>query len=124
MLGGTARALNHDHKGFNVDAVTALEEVTSFFTHADASKGCGLYRSAIVAQLDEVARRIQDGLPPKLKTRVFAATAGLAALAGWVSHDAGRYGIAQRLWTYGTYALTRPASATAGWSSSPACPTR
>ncbi|MFF3489383.1 hypothetical protein ACFYXC_40035 [Streptomyces sp. NPDC002701] len=35
---------------------------------------------------------------------MFAATADLAALAGWVSHDAGRYGIAQRLWSYGTYA--------------------
>ncbi|MFF3489384.1 hypothetical protein ACFYXC_40040 [Streptomyces sp. NPDC002701] len=67
MLGGTARALNHEHKGFDIGAVTALEEVTSFFTQADASKGGGLYRSAIVAQLDEVARRIQDGVPPKLK---------------------------------------------------------
>ncbi|MFE9254121.1 Tat pathway signal protein [Streptomyces sp. NPDC006879] len=104
MLGGTARALNHDRKGFDADTVTALEEVTAFFTKADASKGGALYRSAIVAQLDEVARRIQDGVPPKLKARVFAATADLAALAGWVSHDAGRYGIAQRLWSYGTYA--------------------
>ncbi|MFF3159251.1 Tat pathway signal protein [Streptomyces sp. NPDC057910] len=104
MLGGTARALNHDHKGFDADTVTALEEVTAFFTKADASKGGGLYRSAIVAQLDEVARRIQNGVPPKLKPRVFAATADLAALAGWVSHDAARYGIAQRLWSYGTYA--------------------
>ncbi|WP_225842178.1 Tat pathway signal protein [Streptomyces albus] len=104
MLGGTARALNHDRKGFDADTVTALEEVTAFFTKADASKGGALYRSAIVAQLDEVARRIRDGVPPKLKTRVFAATADLAALAGWVSHDAGRYGIAQRLWSYGTYA--------------------
>ncbi|MGW2257841.1 Tat pathway signal protein [Streptomyces sp. NPDC001780] len=104
MLDGTARALNHDRKGFDADTVTALEEVTAFFTKADASQGGALYRSAIVAQLDEVARRIQDGVPPKLKTRVFAAAANLAALAGWVSHDAGRYGIAQRLWSYGTYA--------------------
>ncbi|RKN46839.1 Tat pathway signal protein [Streptomyces hoynatensis] len=104
MLGGTARALNYDCKGFDADTVTALEEVTAFFTKADASKGGALHRSAIVAQLGEVARRIQDGVPPKLKTRVFAATADLAALAGWVSHDVGRYGIAQRLWSYGTYA--------------------
>ncbi|MFJ2745395.1 hypothetical protein ACIO3O_37695 [Streptomyces sp. NPDC087440] len=40
---------------------------------------------AIVAQLAEVARRVQDGVPPKLKARVFTATADLAALAGWVS---------------------------------------
>ncbi|MDX3749052.1 MULTISPECIES: hypothetical protein [Streptomyces] len=35
---------------------------------------------------------------------MFAATADLAALAGWVSHDCGRYPIAQRFWSYGTYA--------------------
>ncbi|MFF0066507.1 hypothetical protein ACFYRC_34235 [Streptomyces sp. NPDC005279] len=82
MLGGTARALNHDPKGFNADTVTTLEEVTALFTKTDASKGGGLYRSAIVAQLDEVARRIQDGVPPTLKTRVFAVTADLAATRG------------------------------------------
>ncbi|WP_225321019.1 Tat pathway signal protein [Streptomyces luteolifulvus] len=105
MLGGTARALNNDHRGFDADTVTALEEATAFFTKADASKGGGLYRAAIVAHLAEVARRIQDGVPASLKTRVFSATADLAALAGWVSHDAGgRYGAAQRYWSYGVYA--------------------
>jgi len=34
----------------------------SLFTKADASKGGGLYRSAIVAQL-AVAHRFQDGVP-------------------------------------------------------------
>ncbi|MFE3941255.1 Tat pathway signal protein [Streptomyces sp. NPDC059118] len=104
MLSGTARALNKDHKGFDTDTVSALEEVTAFFTRADASKGGGLYRSAIVAQLAEDARRIQDGVPPSLRTRVFTATADLAALAGWVSHDCGRYPTAQRYWSYGVYA--------------------
>ncbi|MFJ5645808.1 Tat pathway signal protein [Streptomyces sp. NPDC093223] len=106
MLGGTARRLNHDTKGFDTDTTAALEEVTAFFTKADASKGGGLYRSAIVAQLAEVARRIQDGIPPSLETRVFAATADLAALAGWVSHDSGRYATAQRYWSYGIYAAS------------------
>ncbi|MFJ6705697.1 MULTISPECIES: Tat pathway signal protein [unclassified Streptomyces] len=106
MLGGTARRLNPSTKGFDADTTAALEEVTTFFTKADASKGGGLYRSAIVAQLAEVARRIQDGVPASLKTRVFAATADLAALAGWVSHDSGRYAIAQRYWSYGIYAAT------------------
>ncbi|MEU2587957.1 Tat pathway signal protein [Streptomyces avermitilis] len=104
MLGGTAHALNHSRKGFDADTVTALEEVTAFFTKADASKGGGLYRSAIVAQLAEAARRIQDGVPKSLRPRVFAATADLAALAGWVSHDCGRYPTAQRYWSYGVYA--------------------
>ncbi|MER6314398.1 Tat pathway signal protein [Streptomyces sp. NPDC001581] len=104
MLGGTAHALNSDRKGFDTDTVTALEEVTAFFTKADASKGGGLYRSAIVAQLAEVARRVQDGVPRSLRPRVFAATADLAALAGWASHDSGRYPTAQRYWSYGIYA--------------------
>lgn len=106
MLGSTARALNTTTNGFDADTVAALEEVTAFFTTADASKGGGLYHSAIVAQLAEVARRIQDGVPKSLKTRVFAATADLAALAGWVSHDSGRYPTAQRYWSYGTYAAS------------------
>ncbi|MFE5191642.1 Tat pathway signal protein [Streptomyces sp. NPDC056628] len=104
MLGGAARALSRRVKGFDTDTVKALEEVTRFFTSADASKGGGLYRSAIVAQLAEVARRIQDGVPPSLKSQVFTATADLAALAGWVSHDCGRYPQAQRYWSYGVYA--------------------
>ncbi|MFF1809433.1 Tat pathway signal protein [Streptomyces sp. NPDC058251] len=104
MLGGTARRLNSGSKGFYADTTTALEEVTAFFTKADATKGGGLYRAAIIAQLAEAARRIQDGVPPSLKARVFAATADLAALAGWVSHDCGRYATAQRYWSYGIYA--------------------
>ncbi|MFJ9871156.1 hypothetical protein [Streptomyces sp. NPDC101165] len=63
MLGGTARRLSRATKGFDADTTAALEEVTAFFTMAGASKGGGLYRSAIVAQLAEVARRIQDGVP-------------------------------------------------------------
>ncbi|NGO45547.1 Tat pathway signal protein [Streptomyces ureilyticus] len=104
MLGSTARTLNNGRKGFDSGTVKALEEVTAFFVRADASKGGGLYRSAIVAQLAEVANRIQDGVPKSLRTRVFSATADLAALAGWVSHDCGRYPTAQRYWSYGIYA--------------------
>ncbi|WP_086739752.1 Tat pathway signal protein [Streptomyces glaucescens] len=104
MLGGTARRLGPGTKGFDDATTTALEEVTAFFTKSDASKGGGLYRKAIVAQLAEAARRIEDGIPPSLKARVFAATADLAALAGWVSHDCGRYATAQRYWSYGIYA--------------------
>ncbi|MFC8494793.1 Tat pathway signal protein [Streptomyces sp. NPDC057235] len=114
MLGGTARRLNRTAKGFDADTTAALEEVTAFFTKADASKGGGLYRSAIVAQLAEVARRIQDGVPASLKARVFAATADLAALAGWASHDSGRYATAQRYWSYGIYAASEAGLADRG----------
>lgn len=104
MLGGSARPLTRAHAGFDTDSVTALEEVTAVFGRLDAAHGGGLYRPAIVAQLFEVARRIQDGIPPSLCTRVFAAAADLAALAGWASHDSGRYATAQRYWSYGIYA--------------------
>ncbi|MFF7095777.1 Tat pathway signal protein [Streptomyces rubradiris] len=106
MLDGTARRLGRATKGFDSETTAALEEVTEFFTKSDASKGGGLYRRAIVAQLAEVASRINDGVPPSLKARVFAATADLAALAGWVSHDCGRYATAQRYWSYGIYAAS------------------
>ncbi|WP_254392448.1 Tat pathway signal protein [Streptomyces buecherae] len=104
MLSGEPRALGQGRKGFDEETATALEEVTAFFAAADAAKGGGLYRPAIIAQLAEVARRIQDGVPASLRTRVFSATADLAALAGWVSHDSGRYPQAQRYWSYGIYA--------------------
>lgn len=90
--------------GRHTGTTTALEEVIAFFTKADATKGGDLYHAAIVAQLAKAARRIQDGVPPSLKARVFAATADLATLAGWVSHDCGRYATAQRYWSYGIYA--------------------
>ncbi|MCP2261660.1 hypothetical protein LX15_005386 [Streptoalloteichus tenebrarius] len=106
MLGATAHAYTRSATGFDTDSVTALENLVSFFTRADATRGGGLYRSAIVAQLNEVARRIQDGVPTSLRSRVFAAVADLAALAGWVSHDCGRYAAAQRYWSYGVYAAT------------------
>ncbi|MCK8680933.1 Tat pathway signal protein [Streptomyces lichenis] len=114
MLGCTAHRLNRATKGFDADTTAALEDVTTFFTKADASKGGGLYRSAIVAQLAEVARRIQNGVPASLKARVFAATADLAALAGWVSHDCGRYATAQRYWSYGIYAASEAGQADRG----------
>ncbi|WP_367133962.1 MULTISPECIES: hypothetical protein [Streptomyces] len=107
MLGDTAHAVTRTAKGFDADTAAALEEVTAFFTTADPARGGGLYRSAIVAQLAEAARHIEDGVPPSLKTRVFAATADLAALAGWLSHDSGRYATAQRYWSYGIYAASK-----------------
>jgi hypothetical protein len=94
MLGGTAHATVRGTSGFDTASVTALEEATAFYARADAAGHGGLHRAAIVAQLAEVAGRIAGGVPPSLRARVFAAAADLAALAGWVSHDAGRYGAA------------------------------
>lgn len=104
LLGGTARSLNRAEAGFNADNVAALEEITAQFARMEAAHGGALYRAAVVGQLNEVARRIQDGVPASLRPRVFAATADLAALAGWTSHDAGRYATAQRYWAYAIYA--------------------
>ncbi|MFE9424124.1 Tat pathway signal protein [Kitasatospora sp. NPDC006697] len=104
LLGGTSRSLTRAQNGFDTDSTTALEEVTATFAQLEADHGGGLYRAAIIGQLSEVARRIQEGVPASLRTRVFAAAADLAALAGWTSHDAGRYATAQRYWAYAIYA--------------------
>lgn len=106
LLGGTAHAVTRATAGFDADTVTALEQATAFYARADAAGHGALHRPAIVAQLSEVAHRISDGVPPGLSARVFAATADLAALAGWVSHDAARYGAAQRYWSYGIHAAS------------------
>ncbi|WP_030237495.1 hypothetical protein [Streptomyces sp. NRRL S-350] len=107
LLGGTSRTLAQSATGFDADSTTALEVGTRMFTDLEAGPGSGIYRTAIVGLLAEVARRIQDGVPTGLRPRVFAATADLAALAGWVSHDAGRYGTAQRYWSYAIHAAVQ-----------------
>ncbi|GAB2717920.1 Tat pathway signal protein [Kitasatospora kifunensis] len=107
LLGGASRSLTRSEAGFDADSTTALEAVTAMFARLEADHGSGIYRTAIVGQLSEVARRIQDGVPANLRPRVFAATADLAALAGWASHDAGRLGAAQRYWSYALHAATQ-----------------
>ena len=56
--------------------------------------------------------------------RVFAATADLAALAGWVSHDGGRYAIAQRFWKLRHVRGRGSGRRDRGVETSPACRTR
>ncbi|MFF5242822.1 hypothetical protein ACFY3V_01000 [Streptosporangium sp. NPDC000095] len=104
LLETVGRPLSRRQAGFSTDTVAALEEVTAAFARLESAHGGALCRSAIVGQLAEVMRRIQDGVPDSLRIRVFATTADLAALAGWTSHDAGRYGAAQRYWSYALYA--------------------
>lgn len=104
LLDATARPLSLRQDGFDTAAVTALEEITAAFARLESVHGGALYRTSIIGQLAEVLRRIQDGVPASLRVRVFTATADLAALAGWTSHDAGRYAAAQRYWSYAIYA--------------------
>ncbi|MFG1755330.1 hypothetical protein [Streptosporangium sandarakinum] len=104
LLDAAARPLSRRQAGFDTAAVAALEEITAAFAHLESVHGGALYRTSIIGQLSEVTRRIQDGVPASLRVRVFTATADLAALAGWTSHDAGRYAAAQRYWSYAIYA--------------------
>ncbi|WP_406296517.1 hypothetical protein OG948_13465 [Embleya sp. NBC_00888] len=92
MLTGQPRQLTNATSGFDADGVAALETLCDTFRKLDAVRGGGMHRQAVVAQLAEVARRIQDGVPPSLRQRVFAVAADLAQLAGWMSHDCGRFG--------------------------------
>ncbi|MFB9627100.1 hypothetical protein [Nonomuraea helvata] len=104
LLDTTARPLSRRQAGFDTATVAALEEITAAFARLESAHGGALYRTAIIGQLSEVTRRIQDGVPASLRARVFTAAADLAALAGWTSHDAGRYAAAQRYWSYAIYA--------------------
>ncbi|WP_232109933.1 hypothetical protein [Streptomyces buecherae] len=124
MLTGRPRALSQRRKGFDEDTATALEEVTAFFAAADAAKGGGLHRPAIIAQLAEVARRIQDGVPANC-ARV--SSPRLPISRRWPGGSATTRAATRRLSGTGATASTppgRPGSLTAAWRSSPACPTR
>ncbi|MBB2910592.1 tetratricopeptide (TPR) repeat protein [Streptosporangium becharense] len=104
LLDTVGGPLSRRQGGFGADTVAALEEVTAVFARLESAHGGALYRTSIIGQLAEVTRRIQAGVPDGLRHRVFAATADLAALAGWTSHDAGHYAVAQRYWSYAIYA--------------------
>ncbi|MFD9687347.1 Tat pathway signal protein [Kitasatospora sp. NPDC059088] len=110
LLGGSARTLNRNQAGFTDDSTSALEAAVVAFTQLESTHGGALHRVAVVGQLSEVARRIRQGVPKTLRPRVFAATADLAALAGWISHDTGRYATAQRYWSYAIYAAGEAAT--------------
>ncbi|MFE9428181.1 hypothetical protein ACFYNO_35085 [Kitasatospora sp. NPDC006697] len=78
------------------DEVTALEQSFEVFRSWDASRGGGLQRKAVIGQLNEVGGLLTHRHPPELARRLWLVAANLAVLAGWMSHDVGLEGTAQR----------------------------
>ncbi|MET7904063.1 hypothetical protein ABZS86_22490 [Streptomyces sp. NPDC005355] len=124
MLGGTARALNHETKGFDADTVSALEEVTAFFSRADASKAaaCTGRRSSPNSRRSPAASRTASRHPSARGSSRRPPTwrhwpGGSATTAAGIRRPSGTGATARTR-------RARPDSRTAEWRSSPACRTR
>ncbi|KIZ15674.1 hypothetical protein [Streptomyces natalensis] len=80
--------------------VTGIDSLVAKFRSLDATHGGALFRQAVVAQLETTVQLLQDGQRPTVTQRLRQAAVDLAQLAGWTSHDAGRYATAQRYWAH------------------------
>ncbi|MFF3448875.1 hypothetical protein ACFYXJ_17280 [Streptomyces sp. NPDC002667] len=83
--------------------VEQVHAMIAVFDQMDNHFGGGGVRTSIVHYLStEVVPMLQQrGLPSGQRSRLYAAAARLAAMAGWSSYDAGEYGLAQRYMTQG-----------------------
>lgn len=80
--------------------ITGLERAVEVFSQWDASGNGGLYRKAVLGQLQAVIDAIEDGHPSGDEQRLRAISADLAHLAGFMSWDAGLPDLAQRYYLY------------------------
>ncbi|MGW5331427.1 transcriptional regulator [Streptomyces bauhiniae] len=77
--------------------VESIRAITSGFRALDNAHGGVLSRSAVLAQTDSVLRLLRNGTYTEaVGQALWSAAADLAGVAGWMSFDAGRHGIAQR----------------------------
>ncbi|GAA1898486.1 hypothetical protein GCM10009716_05410 [Streptomyces sodiiphilus] len=81
-----------------------LGETTAMFRSWDAQCGGGLRRKAVVGQLHEVTDLLQERHPPGVRRRLFAITAELCELAGWMSYDIGLQPTAQKYFVLALHA--------------------
>ncbi len=81
---------------FSAVEVEALEQVVGVFRGWSRSTVSGLARSAVVGQLQELARQLRQAPAGRRTDRAFLAGAELAKIAGSMSFDAGLQGAAQR----------------------------
>jgi hypothetical protein len=85
--------------------VERIEQSTRYFAATDADVGGGLSREAAVGQLKYAVDLMQHGsYTANVGNRLLAAVAGLAGMVGWMCHDSGMSGPAQRYLTYGLQA--------------------
>ena len=108
-LGGEAWGLAPGEGGgpwqVGMGTVVGIEQATRLFAAADAQGGGELSREAAVGQLRyAVDLAAQGSYSHAVGDRLLAATAELSAVAGWMCHDVGMEGPAQRYLVYGLQA--------------------
>jgi hypothetical protein len=91
-------AIGHDGPGqINIATVDGIEQATRHFMTADAAVGGGIIREAAVGHLKHVVDLATDArYSEAVGNRLLAAVADLAGWVGWMSHDMGMEGPAQR----------------------------
>ncbi|ACU37834.1 hypothetical protein [Actinosynnema mirum] len=87
--------------------IAEIEAATRTFWTWDAKVGGGLYREAVVGQLKAMTDLLEHAYPEQIGRRLFRSTADLARLAGWMSHDVGLQGTAQRYFTFALHCAKR-----------------
>jgi hypothetical protein len=87
------------------EAVEAIEHATQYFGHTDATIGGGLSREAAVGQLKYAVDLVRhSSYGAVVGNRLLSAVAELAGMVGWMCHDSGMAGPAQRYFVYGLQA--------------------
>lgn len=85
--------------------VEGVEQATRQFATVDANVGGALSREAAVGQLKYAVDLVRySSYSDLVGNRLLAAVAGLSGLVGWMCHDSGMRGPAQRYLTYGLQA--------------------
>lgn len=85
--------------------VIGIERSTRYFASTDAESGGGLSREAAVGHLKYAVDLMQHAsYTAPVGSRLLAAIADLSGWVGWMSHDVGMEGPAQRYFVYGLQA--------------------
>ena len=88
-----------------MDEAESIEAATRHFAALDARAGGGLSREAAVGQLKYAVDLVRyASYSEAVGNRLLVAIAGLAGLAGWMCHDCGMGGPAQKYLLYGLQA--------------------
>lgn len=100
--GGLPARDGHGLGTIGISAVEGIERTVRYFVTSDASAGGGLAREAAVGQLKYAVDLAQyASYSEAVGTRLLTVIADLAGWVGWMSHDAGMEGPAQRYAWYG-----------------------
>jgi transcriptional regulator with XRE-family HTH domain len=103
--GGLPPTEGHGLGKIGMSAVQGIERTVRYFVTSDASAGGGLAREAAVGQLKYAVDLAQYGsYSGAVGNRLLTVIADLAGRVGWMSHDVGMEGPAQRYAWYGLQA--------------------